>query len=319
MPLDAFLTSRFGPAAALAHTRAAEAAGLGGVWLAEHHFVSYGQCPSATLLAGHLLAATARITIGTAACVLSARHPVALAEEASVLRALGGDRFVLGVARGGPWIEAELLGGGAERYERGFAEALDVLLSRVSGVSPVGADGEFFRFPPLAVVPNVPGVPVMVAVTSGASAELAARRGLPLLLGVQAGDDEVAGVVRRWREVAEAEGHDPDGGGHARVRVAYPAKDRATGERELRAALPAWLAGMGEAVRIAGGTARDPREHVEAMLRHHPVGRPAEVAERLAESAARTGVRRQLCLVEAVPDAAAATDLIASLGALPDR
>lgn len=34
------------------YARAAEAAGFDGVWLAEHHFISYGVCPSATVLAG---------------------------------------------------------------------------------------------------------------------------------------------------------------------------------------------------------------------------------------------------------------------------
>jgi hypothetical protein len=54
-----------------AHALAAERAGFDGVWIAEHHFLPYGTCPSALALAAHLLGATARIRVGTAACILS--------------------------------------------------------------------------------------------------------------------------------------------------------------------------------------------------------------------------------------------------------
>jgi alkanesulfonate monooxygenase SsuD/methylene tetrahydromethanopterin reductase-like flavin-dependent oxidoreductase (luciferase family) len=70
---DIFLTSRYGPARSIDLARVAQRAGLGGVWLAEHYFIEYGRCPSATVLAGAILAATSSLTVGTAACVMSAR------------------------------------------------------------------------------------------------------------------------------------------------------------------------------------------------------------------------------------------------------
>lgn len=317
--MDIFLTSRFGPAVAVAHARAAEQAGMRGVWLAEHHFVTYGQCPSATVLAGHLLAGTRRITVGTAACVLGSRHPVALGEEAALLHALAGERFQLGVARGGPWQEVEVLGRGLDHYRRGFAESLEVLLSWLSGAGEVRADGEFHRYGPLAVVPR-PATPVRVrvAVTSGETAELAGRHGLPLLLGVHADDAETAALVDRWAQTAAAHGHDPAAADHARVRLAYPCRSRADAERELRAHLPRWLAGIRAAVPAGGAPpGRDLAAHVEHLLRVQPIGPPAEVAAALAHSAAETGVRRQPCMVEAVGSPAATTDLITTLAALP--
>ena len=54
----------------------AEEAGLDSVWLAEHHFVPYGVCPSAVTLAALLLGRTRRINIGTAVSVLPTTHPV---------------------------------------------------------------------------------------------------------------------------------------------------------------------------------------------------------------------------------------------------
>ncbi|MEV4416615.1 LLM class flavin-dependent oxidoreductase [Catellatospora sp. NPDC049609] len=316
--LDVFLTSAFGPAVAVAHALAAERAGMGGVWLAEHHFVAYGQCPSATVLAGHILAGTRRITVGTAACVLGSRHPVALGEEAALLHALAADRFQLGVARGGPWQEVAILGRGVEHYRRGFAESLEVLLRWLSGADAVGADGDFHRFGPLAVVPRPAApVPVRVAVTSAETAELAGRHGLPLLLGVHADDAEVAALVDRWAQAAVAHGHDPSGADHARVRLAYPCASRAAGERELREHLPRWLAGIRAAVPVSGAPpGRDLDAHVEHLLRIQPVGPPGEVAAALAHSAARTGVRRQLCMVEAAGSPPATADLITTLAAL---
>ncbi|GAA2390926.1 alkanal monooxygenase [Catellatospora methionotrophica] len=317
--MDVFLTSAFGPAVAVAHAREAERAGMGGVWLAEHHFVAYGQCPSATVLAGHILAGTRRITVGTAAAVLGSRHPVALGEEAALLHALAGDRFQLGVARGGPWQEIEVLGRGLDHYRRGFAESLRVLLRWLSGVAEVGADGEFHRFGPLAVVPR-PATPlrVRVAVTSGDTAELAGRLGLPLLLGVHTDDTEAAALVDRWAQAASAHGHDPAAADHARVRLAYPCASRADGERELRANLPRWLAGIRAAVPAGGAPpGRDLAAHVEHLLRIQPVGPPGEVAAALAHSADTTGVRRQLCMVEAAGSPEATSDLIATLAALP--
>ena len=43
---------------------AAERAGFDDVWLAEHHFMSYGICPSAVTLAGYVLGQTRRVDRG---------------------------------------------------------------------------------------------------------------------------------------------------------------------------------------------------------------------------------------------------------------
>jgi alkanesulfonate monooxygenase SsuD/methylene tetrahydromethanopterin reductase-like flavin-dependent oxidoreductase (luciferase family) len=73
--------------------------------------------------------------------VPAAWHPVALAEQAALLDQVSAGRFLLGVGRGGPWVELEVFGTGLERYERGFAEGLDLLLAALSG-RPVSAAGE---------------------------------------------------------------------------------------------------------------------------------------------------------------------------------
>jgi len=152
--------------------------------------------PSAVALAANLLGRTRRLLVGTAVCMLANRHPVALAEEAALLDHLSGGRFRLGVGRGGPWVDLEVFGTGLDRYEHGLADSLDLLLRWLER-DRVGADGPRFRFREVAVVPRPatrPRSPVVVAATSPATVEAAAARGLPLLLGLHAGDDHKAAL-----------------------------------------------------------------------------------------------------------------------------
>lgn len=165
-------------AAAKEYALAGEAADYAGVWIAEHHFISYGVCPSALAFAAYLLGATRRITVGTAACILSNRHPVALAEETVLLDELSGGRFALGVGRGGPWVDLEVFGTGRQRYADGFAESIDLLASWLSGAERVTGTGRF-PFRPVRVVPRPRRpIPVWIAATSASTVELAARHGL---------------------------------------------------------------------------------------------------------------------------------------------
>ena len=240
--MDLFLTGAFGLEAAMTHALAAEHHGLGGVWFAEHHFVEYGRIPSATLFAGMVLQATSRITVGTAACVFSARNPVALAEEVAMLHSLHGNRFQLGVARGGPWVENLVLGGGMARYETGFAGWLETLLSALGGRGPVA----------LSPSPAVAGpVSVRVAAVSSSTVELAARLGLPLQLGVEKTSAEVASLVGRWSSISGIGEAD-----HSRVVLVPPVR---------RDSLEAWLSRR---------ALKDWTAHIDRLMSIHPVAEP---------------------------------------------
>jgi alkanesulfonate monooxygenase SsuD/methylene tetrahydromethanopterin reductase-like flavin-dependent oxidoreductase (luciferase family) len=297
---------------ALRYALAGEAAGFDGAWIAEHHFLSYGTCPSALAFAGYLLGRTATLRVGTAACILSNRHPVAVAEEAVLLDELSGGRLDLGVARGGPWVDLEVFGTGLDRYETGFAESLDLLLAWLSGAECVAGHGERFPFRPVPVVPRPRRpVPVWVAATTEASAEPAAVRGLPLLLGMHATTDDkrrllAAYAARALRQPVP----------HAAAHLAYVADTTRAAEDALRAAMPAWLAGTAGYVRIDGSTGpvRDPHEYLRHLMAIHPVGPPEVCVRRLTGSLAATGVRRILLMVEGAGDPAATLENIARLG-----
>jgi alkanesulfonate monooxygenase SsuD/methylene tetrahydromethanopterin reductase-like flavin-dependent oxidoreductase (luciferase family) len=300
------------------YAQSAERGGFDAVWIAEHHFIRYGGCPSTPLLAAHLLATTTRLRVGTAACVLSTRHPVALAEEAVMLDKLSGGRFMLGVARGGRWIDLEVFGTGAARFDAGFVESLDLLRGWLSGPPQLRADGKFFQFRPVPVLARPAAeFPVWIAATSPATVDVAAQRGLPLLLGVHATDEDKAAMIRRYADTAHRFGHDPATVEHAAVYLAQ-AGDNARSERDRWSqSMTHWLAqGIGDYQRLDGSRgSTDQAGYVQRLLTEHLVGPVEDSAVRLRESVERTGITRALLLVEAAGTPAAVRENIERLGA----
>lgn len=269
---------------------AAEDAGFDDVFMAEHHFMPYGTCPSALTFAAMPGGRTRRIGLGTAVTVLSTAHPVAVAEQAAMLDVLTGGRFTLGVGRGGPWVDLEVFGTGMEGLSRrAFAEALDVLCAWGSQ-DTVSYDGEFHRFREVPVVPRGrPGM--LVACTSPETLETAADRRLPMLLGMHADDAEKAAMVRAYGSPAP----------HASVVVAQVAESRGAGIRLLRQTMPTWLRpGLAAHVRFDGTQApmRDPDAYAEYLTAIHPIGPASYCADRILESSQVTGIEHVLLFVE---------------------
>ncbi|MDQ3154065.1 MAG: LLM class flavin-dependent oxidoreductase [Actinomycetota bacterium] len=292
-------------AAAVAAAVAAEAAGFDDVWVAEHHFMSYGGCPSAVTMAGYLLGATRRIAVGTAVSVLSTTHPVALAEQAALLDRLSGGRFRLGVGRGGPWVELAVFGTGEERWERGYPAALDELLA-VLRTGRVRED--------LELVPRArPDLPVITAVTSEAGLRVAAERRLPMLLGMHADDEEKAALTARYARLAPGAGPR-----HMSAGIAHVADTTAEAVATVRTALPRWLGPGLAGYRRADGapnSPRDPAAYTELLCRLHPVGSPEHCTAVLAATAERTGVDHVVLLVETTGELPRTLETIARLGA----
>ncbi|MFF3936777.1 LLM class flavin-dependent oxidoreductase [Streptomyces phaeofaciens] len=305
----------------------AEEAGLDSVWLAEHHFVPYGTCPSAITLAALLLGRTRRIRVGTAVSVLPTVHPVALGEQAALLHLTSGGRFSLGVGRGGPWVDLEVFGSGLEAYEQGFPESLDLLVRWLREPS-VGADGARFRFREVPVVPrpsealtDATGPEVVVACTSPTSVRLAAERGLPMLLGMHVGDEEKAEMVALWRKYARAAGRSGDeirAAGHVSAGVCQIADRRTDAVETLVKAMPGWLKqGLDAHVTVDGRarSMRDPVAYTELLCGLHPVGTARLCVDRLAATSERTGISRFSLLVEGSGDLSATEENVRRLGA----
>jgi alkanesulfonate monooxygenase SsuD/methylene tetrahydromethanopterin reductase-like flavin-dependent oxidoreductase (luciferase family) len=275
----------------------AEQAGFDDVWIAEHHFMSYGVCPSAITFAAHALGRTERITVGTAVTVLSTTHPVMLAEQVTMLDQMSGGRLHLGIGRGGPWRDLEVFATGLDRWENGFAESLDLLL-RCLSEPVVGSTGRF-EFREVPMVPRPVTVPrVSVACTSQATAEIAAARGLPMLLGMDLDDDAKATMLRIYS----------DAGGkpapHMTAALTHVAGSRRQAVAELRSAMPNWLGpGLDGYVPINGPRpSRDPVEYMEKLLAFSPLGSAAECVQQLRRTAERTGIEHFLLMVDGCGD-----------------
>ncbi|GAA2999004.1 LLM class flavin-dependent oxidoreductase [Streptomyces fulvorobeus] len=315
---------------AIRSAEVAEESGLDSVWLAEHHFVPYGVCPSAVTLAALLLGRTRRIRVGTAVSVLPNQHPVALGEQAALLHITSGGRFSLGVGRGGPWVDLEVFGGGLAAYERDFPESLELLLDWLR-MPRVGAAGERFGFREVAVVPRADELPahdpagpagpeVIVACTSPKSVRLAAAKALPMLLGMHCGDEEKAGMVALWSTAAREAGHSPEvveSAAHVSAGVAQIADRPADAVETLVKAMPGWLRqGLDAHVTVDGRhrVMRDPVAYTELLCAMHPVGPPRLAADRLAATAERTGITRFALLVEGSGDLDATEENVRRLG-----
>ncbi|AJE82276.1 MULTISPECIES: LLM class flavin-dependent oxidoreductase [Streptomyces] len=303
-----------------------EPAGLDSAWIAEHHFVPYGTCPSALTLAALLLGRTRTLRVGTAVTVLSTAHPVAVGEQAALLHLTSGGRFTLGVGRGGPWVDLEVFGAGIEAYEEGFPDSLDLLLRWLS--EPRVAGGGRFPFREVAVVPRpaealggCPGPEVVLACTSPKSVRLAAERGLPMLLGMHVGDEEKAEILALWRRLAREAGHGPETvatAAHVSAGVAQVADEGAEAARVLLKSMPGWFRlGLGAHVTVDGRarTMRDPYAYTELLCSLHPVGTPRQCADRLAATAERTGISRFALLAEGSGDLAGTEENVRRLGA----
>lgn len=297
---------------AVAAARAAEDHGFDDVWCTEHHCTRYGVSPSATTMAAFLLGATHRVQVGTAVTILPTHAPVEVAEQAALLDHLSHGRFLLGVGRGGPTVDYELLGRTLEHWRRGMPEALDLVLAAWDGA--VTSDTDLYRFRPVAPVPRprtVPHPPLWVAATSPRGLADAAARGLPMLMFFGQDDATKARFVHEHAELARAAGHPDHGYDHGFTVFAH-VTDSADEARALvvERMLPAMARSRADYVLLEplpddGSGDLDPLAFAEHVLATHPVGTADACAERIVESVRVSGCRRVLLHVEAsgVPDA----------------
>jgi alkanesulfonate monooxygenase SsuD/methylene tetrahydromethanopterin reductase-like flavin-dependent oxidoreductase (luciferase family) len=165
--------------------QAAEALGFRNVWLAEHHFSTYGYLSRPAQLATYIAAKTTRLRVGTAVIVVPLHHPLVIAEEIATLDLLSGGRLDVGLGRGYQHYEFERFGLELEDGRARWEESIDVLLKAFGG-RPFSYEGKFFQIPETSVFPQPvqhPRPPIWITAQSPESIEGAVRRGFHVLTG----------------------------------------------------------------------------------------------------------------------------------------
>jgi luciferase family oxidoreductase group 1 len=165
--------------------QAAETLGFRSVWLAEHHFSTYGYLSRPAQLATYIAAKTTRLRVGTAVIVVPLHHPLIVAEEIATLDLLAGGRIDVGLGRGYQHYEFERLGLDLETGRARWEESVDIILKAFEG-KPFSYDGKIFKIPETTIFPQPvqqPRPPIWVTAQSPDSVEGAVRRGFNVLTG----------------------------------------------------------------------------------------------------------------------------------------
>ncbi|MGY1815726.1 MsnO8 family LLM class oxidoreductase [Blastococcus sp. SYSU D00820] len=303
-------------AAALGHTVeravAAERLGYERFWVAEHHGVPGIASGAPAVLLAAVGAATSTIRLGSGGVMLPNHQPLVVAEQFLMLAALYPGRVDLGLGR-----------------SLGFTAPVRRALRRTGDEPDTFADdvaevrGYLERTAPVTAHP-VAGAPVPLAVlATGAGVEVAARLGLPVVLGGPLlGRPELADRLAAYRRAFR-----PHRGSRPAVTVSLDVLVADTDAEARELALPeAWavvasrrtglFAALEPPAAIrARGWDEQTAVRVEQGLAGVAAGSPATVRRRLEQLAERTGAD-ELLASGATYDRAALAASDAALAAL---
>ncbi|MBX7548444.1 LLM class flavin-dependent oxidoreductase [Streptomyces sp. NPDC004232] len=182
------------PAEALRDTvtlaREAEALGYHRFWVAEHHGVPGVAGSAPTVLAAAIAAATRTIRVGTGGVMLPNHRPLVVAEQFGVLEALFPGRIDMGLGRSVGFTDGVRRALGRDKEDaEDFAAQLGELLGWFEGTAPTGVHArpaEGLRVPPFVLA-------------LGEGARVAARTGLPLVIGDLRGREKMLRGIDAYR------------------------------------------------------------------------------------------------------------------------
>jgi alkanesulfonate monooxygenase SsuD/methylene tetrahydromethanopterin reductase-like flavin-dependent oxidoreductase (luciferase family) len=165
--------------------QAAEHLGFRNMWLAEHHFSTYGYLSRPLQVATYIAAKTEHLRVGTAVIVVPLHHPLVIAEEIATADLLSGGRLDVGLGRGYQRYEFERLGMDLADSRLRWEESVDIILQAFKG-QPFTYEGRFFKIPETTVFPQPlqqPHPRMWITAQSPESVEAAVRRGFNVLSG----------------------------------------------------------------------------------------------------------------------------------------
>ncbi|MFJ8903612.1 LLM class flavin-dependent oxidoreductase [Streptomyces sp. NPDC102359] len=170
----------------------AERLGYHRFWVAEHHGVPGVAGSAPTVLAAAVAGATRTLRVGTGGVMLPNHRPLVVAEQFGVLASLFPGRIDMGLGRSVGFTGGvrKALGRDKEDAED-FAAQLDELLGWFRGTSPTGVHArpsEGLSVPPFVLA-------------MGEGATIAARAGLPMVIGDLRDRDRMRRGIDRYREL----------------------------------------------------------------------------------------------------------------------
>ncbi|MER6350177.1 MsnO8 family LLM class oxidoreductase [Streptomyces sp. NPDC001595] len=168
----------------------AERLGYHRFWVSEHHGVSGVAGSAPTVLAAAVAAATRTIRVGTGGVMLPNHRPLVVAEQFGVLESLFPGRIDMGLGRSVGFTDGVRKALGRDKDDADdFAAQLDELLGWFRGTSPTGVrarPSEGLTVPPFVLA-------------MGEGAAIAARSGLPMVIGDLRDREKMRRGVERYR------------------------------------------------------------------------------------------------------------------------
>lgn len=255
----------------------AEAAGLDGVWVGQHHFdLTPGPVPSPLVLLASVARETSRIALGTGIVTLPLEDPLRLAEDAAVLDVLARGRLHLGLGTGGANLGGFAAFGHSPHDRHRLYDEKIVRLEAALGGQPLGGpDGPHLQ-------PLLPDLPrrVWEGVTSEERARSAARADHGIQVGAffdPAGSGQLPKVAAYVDELRIAHPESAPRVGAFRFLYLGDGKDAVA--REIAPDLAPRLPLMAQRAALSGNrdlTGLSVREYLDRVALY---GSPADVVE----------------------------------------
>ena len=171
----------------------ADSLGYDVIWLTEHYFGGDTVYADPVVFGAAVAARTQNIKIGFAVVQMAFHHPVKLAAQTALLDNLSHGRLIVGTGRGSAYNAYEYMGFGTtiEEGRRRLDEAEDLLLKSWTA-QDLHYEGKYWQVSVPIMRPKPyqqPHPPLIRACISQGSMQEMARRGRPVLTGVDSVED----------------------------------------------------------------------------------------------------------------------------------
>lgn len=219
---------------ALKQVTLAEEVNFDSVWIAEHHFLEDGFCPSSIVTASAMAAITKRIKIGTCALLLPLHNAVRVAEDAAVVDNISNGRFILGIGMG--YNKEEFDGFGIPMNQRPsrLEEGIDVIVKSWTEEN-FSYEGKRYRFSNLNVTPKpvqTPHIPIYIGAIEEPAIRRVGKLGYPLLIGPIRTIQSIRDAISIYNDAARKAGNNPNDTQHILIREVCIAENRKKAKEE---------------------------------------------------------------------------------------